>query len=348
MSAIADVITPSRARIRHGREALAEDLTHLKAGILDRRSFLNGWREMVNPVEVRTTSLVSDDADINPSLLVTDPAAFTEPMVRNDGLPGDAAFEGRRRVYREIRRQHNLQLTIGKNQIQRISLFGDVGANLNGAFLSYTGTTATTLTGLSGLSTAATSAGNTGLQGHIVFVPAGTFGNSVYGVVVSNTSTAITVDQWYALPITGAAGTTPTNGSGTAWLLPGGSWAWWVALSTSSTAPAATDVNRTADGLWGDGTTTGAATEQTANGLARAYCGQGSGTAPTIPASAQLQFNHTWTYSGSSQVNLNKVILFNSLAAAGTIPFLETLLSAQATVNTFGDTIVLQGWQLSV
>ena len=278
-----DTFTRSTLQLRHGPADWAEDWRMFRAGILDRRSFRNGWREMHDPVEVRTTSTVSDDADVDPRLLVYDPAAFTDPKPRNDGLVGDAAFDMRRRVYREIRRQHNLQLTVGKNQIQRILSFGDVGAGLNGSFATYTGTTATTLTGASGQPTGASSAGNTGLQGKVCYVTNATVANSVFGVVVTNSATVITVDQWYAIPVTGAAGTTPTSAAGTATILPGGTWSWWVGLSTSVAAAAAGDVTRTADGLWGDGTGGGTATESVASGLTRAYVGQGGGTAPTIP-----------------------------------------------------------------
>lgn len=341
-----DVLTPGAARLRHGRDQMIEDWSHLRAGILDARSFVNGWREMVNPVEVRTTSLVADDADVNPALLVSDPAAFTEAKMRRDGSWGDAAFGMRRRVFREIRRQHNLQLTVGKNQMQRIQSFTDIGTG-NGQFVAYTGTTATTLTGASGLSTSATSAGNTGLQGKLVYVQNSTVANSVIGVIVSNTATAITVDQWYAIPVTGSAGTTPTSAAGTAVVLPGGTFGWWCALSTSTASPAAGDVTRTADGLWGDGTGAGAATEQNTNGLSRAYVGQGGGTAPTAPGGGQIALNHTWTYTGASSVTIGKVVLFNSLAAVGTIPLLETLLSATATVSANGDTIQLASWTIT-
>lgn len=334
-------------QLRHTREHLAEDLRLLHAGVLDRKSFRDGWRPMVNPVEVRTTSLVGDDADVDPVLLANEPGAFTDPALRKDGCWGDAAFGMRRRCWRQIRRQHNLQLTVGKNQIQRIQSFGDVGSGLNGSFVAYTGTTATTLTGASGLPTATSSAGNTGLQGKICYVTNATVTNSVFGVIVSNTSSAITVDQWYAVPVTGSSGTTPANSSGTATILPGGTWAWWVALSTNSAAAVATDVTRTADGLWADGTTSATASELTASGMARAYCGQGGSTAPTIPGSGQTQFNHTWTYSGASLVTVYKVVLFNSLAFAGTIPLLETLLNAAASVATSGDTIVLSGWSVT-
>jgi hypothetical protein len=333
--------------MRQGKHDFEQDIRHLKAGVLDWRSFRNGWRKMFDPVELRTTSVIDDRFPVNPDVLVDDPAAFTDPVLRNDGRWGEGNAGGRRRVWREIRRQHNLQVDVGKNQIQRILSFGDVGAGLNGSFVAYTGTTATTLTGASGLPTGASSAGNTGLQGKICYVTNSTVTNSVFGVVVSNTATVVTVDQWYAIPVTGAAGTTPTSAAGTATILPGGTWSWWVALSTSVSAAAAADVTRSADGLWADGTSGGTATEQNASGLARAYVGQGGATAPTIPGSKQITLNHTWTYTAGVSVTIGKVILFNSLAAAGTIPLLETLLSATATVAAVNDTIQLAGWQIT-
>lgn len=335
-------------QIRHGQADWNEDVAHHKLCVLDRKSLADGWSKLRNPVEIRTTSLVPDGKRVNPYLLVTDPAAFTAPALRKDGTWGDAAFDGAQRYYREIRRQHNLQLTVGKNQIQRIQSFGDVGSGLNGSFVAYTATSATGVTGASGLPTGTSAAGNTGLQGKIAYSQNATAANSVFGVVVANAATTITVDQWYAIPVTGAAGTTPTSAAGTLTILPGGSWSCWVALSTSVASPAAGDVTRTADGLWADGTSGGTATEQTASGLARAYCGQGSGSAPTIPGSAQYQFNHTWTYTGATSVTIGKVILFNALAVAGCIPLLETLLNATATVSTNGDTIQLSGWAITL
>lgn len=349
-----DVLVPTPIRPRHGRAHLAEDLRHLLGGRLDVGSLIDSYRHQLNPVEVRTTSLVADGAWVSPHELVRDPDAFSQGGATWDPLDRvwrDANFGLQRRVYREIRRTHNTRLNVGRDQVQRIGTFGDVGSGtgLSGAVGNATATSATTMTD-SGATfpTGTSSAGNAGLQGHIVYVGknnSGT-GSTVIGVILSNTGTALTVDQWYAVPLTGAAGTTP-NATGNYFILPGSSWPWWVALSTSSAAAAAADVTRTSDGLWGDGTGGGTATEQTSNGLARAYCGQGGGTAPTIPGAGQIQFNHTWTYTGSSLVTIPKVVLFNSLAAAGTIPMLETLLNAQATVNTNGDTIQLAGWQIT-
>ena len=186
-TATEDQLEMGKAQLRRGRADYLEDMKYLAAGVLDPVSFRNGWRPMTNPVEVRTTSLVPEGKHVDPDLLVLDPAAYTEPMVRKDGLIGDAAYDGRPRYYREIRRTHNLQLTVGKNQIQRIQSFGDVGSSLNGLLAAYTGTTATTLTGASGLPTATSSAGNAGLQGHLVYVQNSTIANSVLGVIVSNT-----------------------------------------------------------------------------------------------------------------------------------------------------------------
>ena len=345
-----DSLTPfPRGSRNHG--PIRSDLGHLLAGRLDPRSFISGWRKVADPVEVRTTSLVPDGVKVGRALC-TDPAAFTDP-VAVAGIWRDAAYGMQRRVWREIRRTHNLRLNAGRDQFQRIATFGDIGTSLNG--LSATGTatvpTATTWTGAAAsFPTAATGAGNTGLQGKLAFVAnavgASAFTNPVVGVIVSNTATVLTVDQWLAVPITGAVGTTPAAASA-AFILPGAAPMWWVALSTSAAAAAATDVTRTADGLWGDGTGGGVATEQTLNGLARAYVGNGGGTAPTFPGAAQETFNHTWTYTGAGSVTIPKVVLFDSLAAAGTLAFLETLLNASATVAANGDTIQLAGWAIT-
>lgn len=305
-------------------------------------------------VQVRTTSLIPDGAKVRPGELCDEPIGFTKPLLIK-GVWRDAAFGMQRRVWRQIVDTTNLRLNVGRDQLQRIQMFGDFGTGLNGLAATGTATAATATTytaAAAAFPTATSAAGNAGLQGHLVFIANSiasfAFVNPVFGVILSNTATVLTVDQWYAIPVTGAAGTTPTTTAAAPLILPGAGPLWWAALSTSSAAAAAGDVTRTADGLWGDGTGGGAATEQTTNGLARAYIGHGSGTAPTISGAANYTYAHTWTYTGSSLVTIPKIVLYNSLAAAGTIPLLETLLSAQASVNTNGDTIVLSSWSITL
>jgi hypothetical protein len=304
-------------------------------------------------VEVRTTSLVPDGARPGLRELCDDPRAFTRPILIR-GIWRDAAFGMQRRVWRERVQTHNLQLNVGRDQQKRIAMFGDFGTALN--TLAAVGTasapTATTWTGAaSSFPTATSAAGNAGLQGKLAFIAnaisAAAFTNPVVGVILSNTATVLTVDQWYAVPVTGAAGTTPATNSACL-ILPGGGPMWFCALSTSTAAAVASDVTRTADGLWADGTGGGTTTEQTANGLARAYVGHGSATPPTISGANNYTYGHTWTYTGASTVTIGKVVLFNSLAFAGTIPMLETLLNANASVAANGDTIVLSSWSVTV
>lgn len=311
-------------------------------------------RPLKSRVEVRTTSLVVDGVRVPGSDLCDDPRGFTEPFLVGSTWR-DAAFGMQRRVWRERSKTHNLRLNVGRDQQQRIAMFGDFGTGLNALAATGTATAATATTytaAASSFPTATSAAGNAGLQGHLVFVADSiasfAFVNPVIGVILSNTATVLTIDQWSAVPITGAVGTTPTTTAAAPLILPSLAAMRWAGLSTSAAAAAATDVTRTTDGLWGDGTGGGAATEQTANGLARAYIGHGSSTAPTISGAGNYTFAHTWTYSGSSLVTIPKIVLFNSAAGAGTIPMLETLLSAQATVNANGDTIVLSSWSITL
>lgn len=328
--------------LRRGLADWREDWSWLRLGVLDRRSLVSGWKRERDPVQVMTTTLIPNGQDVHPDLIVRDPKLFTDPVF--DGrVWRDAAFDCRRRILTGVRRQHNLQLRTGRDRLQIPAMFGDAGASLSGLVAAYTGTTATTLTGASGLPTATSSAGNAGLQGHVVIAPHATPANTVLGVILSNTATAITVDQWYAIPITGAAGTTPVNGAGTAYVLPGGSsWLPWVALSTDTTSAAATDSQPAGATFTG---------EQTANGLARAFVGQGGTVAPVITpgtTTSTIAFAHTWIYTGSGAVALAKVLLYNALSATGNLIQFETLLNAAGTVTANGDTIALNTWVITM
>src|SRR6266571_3398687 len=308
-----------------------EDGSLYRLGVLDGKSFWSGYQKHFDPVELRVTRLVHPDkiGNIHPDLIVKN----------SDGTPlRDLEWDGWYRKTVAIRRQHNLRLNVGRDQLQRVQNFSDVGSgSLNGLLSTAAGAapTATTFTDTgAAFPTAASGAGNTGLQSHFVFVNATTWTSSTFGVIVSNTATVLTIDQWYAIPVTGSAGTTP-GATRPYFISQYPAPLQWIALSTSVSAAAATDVTRTADGLWGDGTGGGGATETTANGLARAF------QQVTFPGAAQAQAVHTWTYTSSSSVVLAKVIWFNALATAGNIPFLETLLNATATVSANGDSVQL-------
>jgi len=334
-------------RLRDPRKHLRIDTWLRNRGIIDPIGFENGFKLARNPVEATFTTLVPHGQKIDKRLLVKDPRNFTDPVLVK-GVWVDRAWDFQRRELTAIRRTKNLRVTMGRDQWQRPLLMGDIGALVGngqaGALTAVSVNTATPAGG--GLPTGASSAGNTGLQGKLIFVGPNNsgVGSAVFGVCVSNTATVITVDQWYAIPVTGAAGTTP-NATGNYVILPGMSWAAWVGLSTSVAAAAAGDILRTADGLYGDGTGGGAATETVSGtgggsgaNLARAYCGQGGGTAPTYGSGTYI-LDHTWTYNGAGAITLAKVVMCNSLAAAGSLLFLETLLSAQGTVTASGDTI---------
>lgn len=331
-----DVVTPfSRGiRLREGGQHLREDLTAARLGILDPRSLLAGYQRMVNPVEVVTTSLVADRAVVDPRRICRDPKSFTEPVF--DGKDWrDAAHFHARRVVREVRRQHNLQLRSGRDRIMLPAMFGDAGASLSGLSGNLTSISTTTATDSgAAFPTATSAAANAGLQGHVAVMGANASGtgSKVIGVIVSNIATAFTVDQWYAIPVTGAAGTTP-NGTAGYVILPGGSgWLPWMAISTDTTTPAANDAQPGA-------TFTG---EQTANGLARAFVGQGGATAPIITpgtTTSTVALDHTWTYSTTGAVVIAKMLLYNALSVAGNLLAFETLLNATGTVSLSGDTL---------
>lgn len=334
---VADEIKP---RLRSMREFTpanwAEDLSLFRLGVLDAKSFWSGYRKYFDPVEVRTTRIVAPHQVQN---------VHPDRLVKNaDGsLFRDLEWGGWYRKILSVRRQHNLRLNVGRDQLQRVQNFGDVGSgSLNGLLSTAAGAapTSTTFTDTgAAFPTATSGAGNAGEQSHFIFVNTATWTSSVFGVIMSNTSTVLTVDQWYAVPVTGSAGSTPA--ATRPYLVSQyPSPMMWIGLSTSVAAAVATDVTRTSDGLWGDGTGGGTATEQTTNGLARAF------QQVTFPSAGQAQAVHTWTYTGSSSVTIGKVIWFNSLAAAGTIPFLETLLNATATVAANGDNIALT-WQVN-
>lgn len=176
-----------------------------------------------------------------------------------------------------------------------------------------TATSATTLTS-SGFTASA-------YIGQIVLAGS-TAANFVYGVIVSNTTTVLTVDRWYS-PASpgGAAGSTPSSTAPFV-ILPGGAPAMYTALTANSGAPAAGDTTLTGEITTGGG------------GLVRkmsAYAHTGGAASYTLTT--------TFTANGSDSlpVTIAKIGVFTGFVS-GQMVF-ETLLSATATLSASGDAL---------
>lgn len=143
----------------------------------------------------------------------------------------------------------------------------------------------------------------------------------VIGVVISNTSTALTVDRWSA-PATpgGSVGSTPGNVSYV--ILPGNAPAFFMALSADSGAVIATDV-----ALPSEITTAG-------GGLIRKACTVGHAANATSYTEAA-----TFTVNGSDSipVTIAKMGLFQTVKGATGNSQFQTLVSPTATLSVVGD-----------
>lgn len=166
------------------------------------------------------------------------------------------------------------------------------------------------------------------LAGQIVAVgpnSSGT-GSVVYGVIVSNTSTVLTVDQWYnPASATGAAGTTP-NATGSYQILPGQNPAAWLAVTSDATSPTSAD--------------TTLASELAANGFTRAV-----GTYSHTAAATTYALVHLWTATGTQTINNEAIFGACNVTGGGVMPFKSaepsppTLVSGDTLQNTVTITI---------
>jgi hypothetical protein len=163
-----------------------------------------------------------------------------------------------------------------------------------------TATSSTTLTnsGATFPTTAIISGATGGYAGHIVAVGANSSGTgaNVYGVILSNTSTVLTVDRWVAAGTPFAAGSTP-NATGQYQVLPGSAPAWFMALSSTAITPGATDVVLSG--------------ELTTNGFARTNYT----TLTHTLASASYSLANTFTATGTETINSEA--LFTASGTAG-------------------------------
>ncbi|HLI95651.1 MAG TPA: hypothetical protein VKT72_06140, partial [Candidatus Baltobacteraceae bacterium] len=257
---LADTITCGQSSIRDKRNPvhIREDLELVRRGILDRQSFASGYRKWNDTVET--------------------------------------VFRNSRGKVTAIRRSHNSRTVMGRDQWQRLAMFGNISANATFASAIGTASTTTATSLAIGSSGFPTSGGpNGGLQGQIVVAMSS--GTAVaWGVIVSNSATTLNVDQWYnPTSTTGAAGTTPSTTTPYI-VLPNAGMALWMGLSSDDTAIPSpnTDVLITSGasaGLFSNGSSSGTATEYVGNGLGRQF------TQPTFPAAGQIQLQNTFTYS---------------------------------------------------
>lgn len=189
--------------------------------------------------------------------------------------------------------------------------------------------TGTTLTAPTGFPTA-----GQGLAGQIVVVFGLTSQTIRYGVIVSNTATVLTVDQWYDVTsTTGASGATPTTSGGSATtgvgyiVLPGQNPASWLAVTSDATAPTTAD--------------TTLAAELTSNGFSRAV----GAWAHTANGGATYTLLKLWTASGTQTINNEAVFGAATTTAGGVMPFKSaepsppTLVSGDTLQNTITVTI---------
>lgn len=143
-------------------------------------------------------------------------------------------------------------------------------------------------------------------------------GSKVYGVIVSNTSTALTVDQWYDPASTsGAAGTTP-NGTCSYVIVPGQNPASWLALTQDSGGPTTADTTLTS--------------ELAANGFTRAV-----GTYAHTAAATTYTLTHLFTASGTDTINKMAVFGACNTTGGGVMPFESAMPNPPTLVS--GDTL---------
>lgn len=207
-----------------------------------------------------------------------------------------------------------------------------IGGDATGFAGTATSTTATSLTN-TGASFPASSGTPAlgGLVGHVVVA------GSVYGTIISNTATVLTIDQWHDPTAPETVGSTPT-GTSPYVVLPGGFPCFYMGISVATRAFNAADQVLTNDGstvseLWFSG-----------GGLRRrlASWAHTNGT-------ATYTVSNTFTANGSDTLpqTIAKIGLFQHFVNAAVttsnsgILLFQTLLSATATLSASGDAVAI-------
>lgn len=190
------------------------------------------------------------------------------------------------------------------------------------------------IAGIAGTATATSSAsltdsggtwGSNVYKGHLVV--AGNSGASfVYGVIVSNTGTVLTIDRWYT-PATpgGAAASTPSS-TAPYLIMPGGAPAWYMGLTADSGAASAGD------------TTLPSEITTASGGLIRKIV-----TVAHSASASTYTLSTTFTANGSDSlpVTIHKIGISPSILATAALQLFESVLSADATLATSGDAVTI-------
>lgn len=206
----------------------------------------------------------------------------------------------------------------------RVNSGADIQARQMASTEGLTGTaSATSATTLTGTGFSASTGTNTGHVGKIVAAgpnASGT-GSIVFGIIISNSTTVLTVDQWYN-PATLAVGTTP-NATCTYQILPGGISAFYMGLTTNATAAGATDISLSE--------------ELSGSGWTRAQC-----TYAHTTGASTYTLTKTFTSADATPRTINKMAIFNALSNAGTAAqmIFESAITSPPTLVS-GDTITV-------
>lgn len=149
----------------------------------------------------------------------------------------------------------------------------------------------------------------------------------VWGVVTANTTTTVTVDQWYT-PGLGTTTAAATPSAGTFVILPGRAPAIFMAITTDATSPNATDTTLPSEIV--------AASSGCLRKLAT-YAHTTSATSYTMTTT----YTYTSTDSSFGSRSIAKMGMFNTVVGATGIIQFETLLSAAATLTATGDALTV-------
>ena len=211
---------------------------------------------------------------------------------------------------------HNLLTNIGRDWWAQS--WGFIGAGVTTASpASATSATSVTVTGTP-LTASNLASPQLGVAGLRVWMPVtGITTAPVYGNIVSNTTSVITIDQWWT--VADAVGTTPAS-TNALQIAPGGiAAARFIALTTNSSAASASNTTLTSE-------------------ITTAGCGRALGTYAHTYGQSTLTLTKAFSVTGTLSA-IHRAGLFAALTSAGADPMLyETVLNVDATVAN-GDTL---------